>query len=559
MAVSDRLSAVGSVLRTVGYFKLINNKILALLKCLSVLGIGVKPPIAVSRQPIKIVSMKKIIICLFLISVLAGSRAIAQEFKKKYRPQFHFTPKANWMNDPNGMVYHNGIYHLFYQYYPDDKVWGPMHWGHATSKDMFTWKEQPIALFPDSLGYIFSGSAVVDVNNTSGFGKDGKVPLVAIFTLHDPVQEKQKTGKHETQGIAYSLDDGKTWTKYKANPVLQNPGISDFRDPKVRWFEPQKKWIMTLATKDRITFYSSPDLKSWTSESNFGADAGAHGGVWECPDLFPMMHNGKQVWVLVVNINPGGPNKGSAGQYFLGDFDGKTFTAYSKKTKWLDFGTDNYAAVTFSNTGNRNILVGWMSNWQYANQVPTDPWRSANTIPRELGLKTVNQEIFLTSVPVKELDVLNTTSFDLKNVKVKDKFDLTEKTKNKTGLFRLDFDLKNASDFSIVLANKEGNELIVGYDKAANQYYIDRSKSGKVDFEKGFAEKHIAPRISVDANMSISLVADVASVELFADNGLTVMTDIFFPESIMSELYIKSTTGITIDKLKYTVIKASME
>ncbi|TDE13653.1 glycoside hydrolase family 32 protein [Dyadobacter psychrotolerans] len=501
--------------------------------------------------------IKKIITAAMIFIMMTCLQLTAQDFKEKYRPQFHFSPKAHWMNDPNGMVYHNGIYHLFYQYYPDAKVWGPMHWGHATSKDLFTWKEQPIALFPDSLGYIFSGSAVVDAKNTSGFGKDGKVPLVAIFTLHDPVQEKQKTGKHETQGIAYSLDDGKTWTKYKANPVLQNPGISDFRDPKVMWFEPQKKWIMTLATKDRITFYSSPDLKSWTSESNFGADAGAHGGVWECPDLFPIMHNGKKVWVLIVNINPGGPNKGSAGQYFLGDFDGKTFTAYSKETKWLDFGTDNYAAVTFSNTGNRNILLGWMSNWQYANQVPTDPWRSANTIARELGLKTVNKVIYLTSVPVKELDLLKVTSFDLKNVKVKDQLNLTEKANNKTGLFRLDFDLKNAGDFSIVLANKEGNELIVGYDKKANQYYIDRTKSGKSDFEKGFAEKHIAPRISVDANMTISLVADVASVELFADNGLTVMTDIFFPESVMTEFYIKSASGITIDKLKYTVLKAS--
>jgi len=500
--------------------------------------------------------MKKIIIALLLICALTGSNAIAQAFKEQYRPQFHFTPKANWMNDPNGMVYHNGIYHLFYQYYPDAKVWGPMHWGHATSKDMISWKEQPIALYPDSLGYIFSGSVVVDKNNTAGFGKDA---LVAIFTHHDPVLEKKNTGKHETQSIAYSLDDGKTWTKYKGNPVVQNPGISDFRDPKVRWFEAQKKWIMTLATKDRITFYSSPDLKSWARESDFGANEGGHGGVWECPDLFPIKHEGKDIWVLIVNINPGGPNKGSAGQYFLGNFDGKTFSSNSKETKWLDFGTDNYAAVTFANTGDRSILMGWMSNWQYANQVPTDPWRSANTIARELGLKTVGKEIYLTSVPVKELDVLNTTGFSLKNVKVKDKLDLTEKAKNKTGLFRLDFDLKNAADFSIVLANKEGNELIVGYNKKANQYYIDRTKSGKTDFEKGFAEKHIAPRISLDANMTISLIADVASVELFADNGLTVMTDIFFPESVMSDLHIKSTSGITIDKLKYTVLKASME
>jgi fructan beta-fructosidase len=499
--------------------------------------------------------MKKYVIITLLFCATLTSGLKAQDLKEKYRPEFHFSPKANWMNDPNGMVYHNGIYHLFFQYYPNDKIWGPMHWGHATSKDMVSWQEQPIALYPDSLGYIFSGSAVADVHNTSGFGKDGKFPLVAIFTHHNPVLEKQQTGKHEYQSLAYSLDDGKTWTKYSGNPVLQNPGISDFRDPKVSWFEPQKKWVMTLATKDRVTFYSSPNLKSWVRESDFGVDAGAHGGVWECPDLFPIQHNGKQVWVLIVNINPGGPNQGSAGQYFLGDFDGKTFKPYSKETKWLDFGTDNYASVTFSNTGSRVVMMGWMSNWQYANQVPTHPWRSACTIARQLGLKTVGKEIYLTSTPVKELDVLQSTGFNEQSVKVQGQLDLTEKTKNNTGLFRLELETKNTADFSIVLANNEGNELVVGYDKTANQYYIDRSKSGKIDFEKGFGQKHTAPRLSKDPNMDLTLIADAASVELFADGGLTPMTDIFFPDSKMSKLYIKSASGITLKKLSYSVLK----
>ncbi|MBE9463870.1 glycoside hydrolase family 32 protein [Dyadobacter subterraneus] len=500
--------------------------------------------------------MKKIIICLLLICALARPFLMAQDFQEKYRPQFHFTPKANWMNDPNGMVYLNGTYHLFYQYYPNDKIWGPMHWGHATSSDMISWKEQPIALYPDSLGYIFSGSAVVDKNNTAGFGKDA---LIAIFTHHDPVLEQQKTGKHESQSIAYSLDEGKSWTKYKGNPVIKNPGISDFRDPKVRWFEPQKKWVMTLATKDRITFYSSADLKSWMRESDFGVNEGGHGGVWECPDLFPIKHEGKEIWVLIVNINPGGPNKGSAGQYFLGNFDGKTFTSNSKETKWLDYGTDNYAAVTFANTGDRTILMGWMSNWQYANQVPTDPWRSANTIARQLGLKTVGKELYLTSVPVQELDVLNTTGFSLKKVKVKGQLDLTDKTKNNTGLFRLDLTMESRTDFSIVLSNQQGNEVIVGYDKAANQFYIDRSKSGNLGFEKGFAAKHVAPRFSQASNIPLTLIADAASIELFADNGLTVMTDIFFPENPMSKLSVKSVSGITVDSLKYAVLKSAVK
>jgi fructan beta-fructosidase len=332
--------------------------------------------------------MKKLLLSITLLATILlyscsqTNQNQADTKPEQYRPQFHFSPKAHWINDPNGMIYYKGTYHLFYQYHPESSVWGPMHWGHTTSKDMVHWEEQPIALYPDSLGYIFSGSAVVDVNNTSGFGKNGQVPLVAIFTHHNPKLEKIKPEQTQYQSLAYSLDEGKTWTKYARNPVLKNPGITDFRDPKVRWYEPKKKWILTLAAKDRVAIYSSPDLKTWSKESDFGSDAGAHGGVWECPDLFPLKHNGKDVWVLIVNINPGGPNKGSAAQYFLGDFDGKNFKAYSKQTKWLDYGTDNYAGVTFSNTGDRTILMGWMNNWQYAREVPTPNWRGATTVPR---------------------------------------------------------------------------------------------------------------------------------------------------------------------------------
>lgn len=231
----------------------------------------------------------------------------SKTYSEQYRAQIHFSPKQHWTNDPNGMVYFNHTYHLFFQYYPKGSTWGPMHWGHATSPDLIHWKERPIALYPDSLGYIFSGSAVVDSNNTSGFGKKGKIPLVAIFTHHDPKGEKEGTDKFQNQSLAYSLDNGNTWTKYKGNPVLRNPGIKDFRDPKVMWYAKEKKWLMTLATKDHITFYSAPDLKNWKKESEFGLEIGAHGGVWECPDLFPLKVDGKTHWVLIVNINPGGP------------------------------------------------------------------------------------------------------------------------------------------------------------------------------------------------------------------------------------------------------------
>ncbi len=244
--------------------------------------------------------------CVLSASYLKAQDKATTAYKEQYRPQVHFSPAEKWMNDPNGMVFYKGVYHLFFQYYPNATIWGPMHWGHAESNDMIHWKQMPIALYPDSLGYIFSGSAVVDKHNTSGFGKSGQIPLVAIFCQHDPVGEKAGRDNFQTQGIAYSLDEGQTWTKYPGNPVLKNPGIKDFRDPKVMWYAPGNKWVMTLATKDRITFYSSPNLKDWTKESEFGQNKGGHGGVWECPDLFPLQLDGKTHWVLLVSNNPGG-------------------------------------------------------------------------------------------------------------------------------------------------------------------------------------------------------------------------------------------------------------
>ncbi len=294
---------------------------------------------------------------------------------EQHRPHFHFTPESMWMNDPNGMVYYEGEYHLFYQHHPDDVVWGPMHWGHAVSTDLVHWEHLPIALYPDEYGYIFSGSAVVDWKNTSGFGSKHNPPLIAIFTYHDVDGEQAGNNDYQTQGIAYSIDKGRSWTKYENNPVLPNPGIKDFRDPKVIWYEPDQKWIMTLAAHDNVRFYSSPNLKDWIFESEFGKGIGAHGGVWECPDLFPMELDGTQKWVLLVSLNDGGPNGGSGTQYFIGDFDGKTFINDNSKNQilWLDYGRDNYAGVTWSDIPDedgRRIFMGWMSNWSYAEVVP---------------------------------------------------------------------------------------------------------------------------------------------------------------------------------------------
>jgi len=473
-----------------------------------------------------------------------------------YRPQVHFSPRAHWINDPNGMVYSNGTYHLFFQYHPYSSVWGPMHWGHATSSDMIHWKEEPIAIYPDSIGTIFSGSAVVDKNNTAGFGKNGQTPLVAIFTQHNAEAEKAGRNDFQNQSLAYSLNNGKTWLKYAANPVLKNPGITDFRDPKVMWYEPLKKWIMTLATKDHISFYSSKDLKSWIRESEFGASVGAHGGVWECPDLFMLDDNGKKVWVLIVNLNPGGPNNGSATQYFLGDFDGNKFTPYNTDIKWLDYGPDEYAGITWSNTGNRKIFLGWMSNWLYANMVPTETWRNAMTIPRELKLQHLGKDILIAAEPVRELTNIQSKPIIISNLKINKTIDMAGIVQKPTLPCRLNLNFEEVKDFSLIVSNDMGEELIIGYDKKQHQYFIDRSKSGKTTFQKEFAARHVAPRFTDRAKMNISLLIDASSVELFADDGLTVMTAIFFPSKPYHQIHIESPDNILIKKLEYINLKS---
>ncbi len=457
-----------------------------------------------------------------------------------YRPSFHFTPKQGWMNDPNGMIFLNGQYHLFFQHYPDSTVWGPMHWGHATSSDLVQWKEQPIALYPDSIGMIFSGSAVLDKNNTSGLGRSGIAPLVAIYTQHYMPGEKAGRTDFQNQSIAYSLDEGKTWTKYAGNPVLKTPNIKDFRDPKVIWHAPTQKWIMSLAVADHVEFYSAPNLINWTKESELGKNAFAHGGVWECPDLLHFNMNGKTIWVLLVSMNPGGPNGGSATQYMVGDFDGHTFKPYSNDIKWMDYGPDNYAGVSFSNVEDRNILIGWMSNWNYANVVPTEKWRSAMTVPRELSLieqnnKNANSNDFLlVSSPVKEMKKAFSEIMSKENV-IPNRIDLKE---------------MKAVDFEIILSNTFNEKLVVGYHADKKQFYIDRTKAGVSNFNDGFAAVAVAPRLSFATNMDLSILLDKTSIELFADGGRTVMTTLFFPVHPYTKWEIKSKEKIALNSIK---------
>ena len=501
--------------------------------------------------------LKWSLVSLLLFSALhSPAQAPASVYHEPFRPQLHFSPKEKWTNDPNGLVYFQSTWHLFFQYYPGDIIWGPMHWGHATSKDLVHWRQQPVALYPDSLGYIFSGSAVVDSNNTSGFGKKGRIPLVAIFTQHDPVGEKNGSNTFQNQSIAYSLDNGRTWTKYIGNPVLKNPGITDFRDPNVCWYRPGKKWIMTLATKDRVTFYASADLKSWKKQSEFGQDLGAHGGVWECPDLFPLRLGKATYWVLLVSTNPGGPNGGSGTQYFIGQFDGKKFYPADNTVRWIDYGPDDYAGITWNNTGERKVFLGWMSNWTYASQLPTTTWRNAMTLPRELSLRRLDGGIYLCSAPVKELKSLAGVSKVLKEVTIDSITDLSSRVDCSSGLYKLTLKGTGLKDFFITFSNVKGEQMVVGYELASNRWYIDRSLSGVTDFNHEFPRKYFAPRPSAAGEWDLTIVMDASSLELFADKGLTVMSCLFFPGATLSHVQIGSRGRWNITQLSCTPLRS---
>ena len=497
-----------------------------------------------------------ILSALFIISCGVQEKASEHEKSREpYRPQLHFTPEAKWMNDPNGMVFHNGEYHLFYQYYPDSTVWGPMHWGHAVSSDLVHWERLPIALYPDSLGYIFSGSAVVDKNNTSGFGTPENPALVAIYTYHSVEQERAGRSDYQTQGIAYSLDNGRSWKKYKHNPVVNNPGIKDFRDPKVSWHEPSKKWVMILAVLDHVELYNSPDLKSWTKLSEFGKDYGAHGGVWECPDLFPLTVEGesKQKWVMLVSINPGGPNFGSATQYFIGEFDGKNFKPDVNKSniKWIDWGQDNYAGVTYSNTPDkRTIFIGWMNNWAYAQIVPTEKWRGAATLARELSLININGDLFVRSTLAREFQEYASETMELSDLKVSDSVNLTAQVKFPLSTSIIE-GITDAKDFNIELSNAKNQKIKAGYDSKSNQFFVDRSASGNTAFSKDFRGVIYADRYGNSNRINFTIVLDVSSIEVYFDNGLSVMTNLFFSDQPMDALKINAPSGeIMVEKLE---------
>ncbi|MCR9252113.1 MAG: glycoside hydrolase family 32 protein [bacterium] len=472
-----------------------------------------------------------LLLVLIVFSACRETNSIEEKpelYGERYRPQYHYSVPTQWMNDPNGMVYYDGEYHLFYQHYPDSNVWGPMHWGHAVSTDLVSWKNLPIALYPDSLGMIFSGSCVMDLNNTSGLGTEDNPPMVAIFTHHLMEGEKSGAIDFQYQSLAYSTDRGRTWTKYADNPVLDNPGIKDFRDPKVSWFEEWEKWIMVLAVKDHVNFYSSNNLINWQLESEFGKEIGAHGGVWECPDLFKLKTaDGTEKWIMLLSINPGGPQGGSATQYFVGDFDGKAFTPDDENIRWIDLGADNYAGVTWSNIpeeDGRRLFIGWMSNWDYARNVPTYVWRSAMTIPRELQIIKVNDEIILTSIPVSEMESLRGERRSLQSG--------NNSLEWMTSEIELEFESPN---HQLVFSN-ESEKLVVAINDSTLS--IDRSGIGDRSIERGFHANHIAP-IREISPQQLRIFLDESSIEVFVNDGELVITDLIFPIDTLTSLEIR--------------------
>ena len=431
--------------------------------------------------------------------------------REQYRPVYHHTPAYGWMNDPNGMFYKDGVWNLYFQHNPYGSQWENMTWGHSTSTDLVHWKFQGDPVQPDALGTVFSGSAVVDKENTSGFGKGA---VIALYT---------SAGESQTQSMVYSTDNGKTFTKYEGNPVITS-NVPDFRDPHMFWNEDIKKWNMILAAGQHMEIYTSDNLKDWKLESSFGETYGNHGGVWECPDLMKMKVRGtnKEKWMLICNINPGGPFGGSATQYFIGDFDGHKFTCESKPevTKWMDYGKDHYATVTFDNAPEgRRVAIAWMSNWQYANQVPTMQYRSGNSIPRDLGLFEYKGETYCSVVPSPEITASRSK----------------KATKSLSESCEMVVNLKGNA--TITLSNENGEKVVMCYDAKAETFSMDRTKSGKVDFSNDFAATTKAPTYGKISQLRIFI--DKSSIEVLDAEGKMAMTNLVFPTKPYNKVTVK--------------------
>lgn len=470
--------------------------------------------------------------------------------REKYRPLYHHTPLYGWMNDPNGMVYKDGTWHLYYQWNPFGSKWQNMTWGHSTSTDLVNWQHHPAAIEPDGLGAIFSGSSVLDPANTSGAGSD------AIVSLYTSAADSQ------VQSLAVSHDNGMTFRKYAGNPVITLD--SEARDPNMFWYEPNKEWVLVLAhaLEHEMLIYTSPNLKDWTMRSRFGKGLGSQDGVWECPDLFelPVQGTNKSKWVLVGNINPGGPFGGSATQYFVGDFDGHTFTPDLDSNgmvpvKWMDYGKDHYATVSFSDApAGRRVLLGWMSNWEYANDVPTKQFRSANTLPRDAALFVgADKQIYLASAPSPEVDALRSTStVDIEKVSLrKDSRKFTLPSAN-YGICEIDLAIPTNTNGNvrITLANNRDEKTVMTYNPAERTVSFNRTESGITDFAPSFPAVTTAPVLYKSKMLTLRIFVDRSSIEIFGNDGRLAMTNLVFPTAPYSTLTLESDGNANIRDLK---------
>lgn len=476
--------------------------------------------------------------------------------RERFRPVYHHSPLYGWMNDPNGMFYKDGVWHLYYQWNPYGSKWQNMTWGHSSSKDLVNWEHHPAAIEPNGLGTVFSGSSVVDTDNTAGFGKDA---IVSLYTSADVSQ---------IQSLAHSEDDGLTFEIYPGNPVITQE--SEARDPNMFWDEANNRWVLSLAhpLEHEMLFFTSPDLKEWTLQSAFGKGIGAQDGVWECPDMFKLKVDGtgEEKWVLVCNINPGGPFGGSATQYFVGDFDGTTFKSDTDAngnipTKWMDFGKDHYATVSWSNApDNRRTLIGWMSNWQYAAEVPTMQYRSANTLPREAGLfRGADGQLYLSSTPSPELIALRDkeiTKVRNRSIGRKASEFLLPTSNDGVCEILLDLDCGKADSVEMKIANNAGEFVTMTYNSKNHTLSFDRRNSGIVDFSQDFPAVTVAPSFENSNKVSLRIFIDKSSMEVFGNNGKFAMTNLVFPTKPYSTLSIAADGGkAKVENLKIYSIK----
>lgn len=473
--------------------------------------------------------MKKIsFFCLLLLHLTTiAQQRNSDYYREKYRPQFHFTPAKNWTNDPNGLVYFRGEYHLFYQYNPFGNRWGHMSWGHAVSKDLVHWEHLPLAIPEEGDIMIFSGSCVVDEHNTSGFAKPGETAMVAIYTAHLIADPAKPDDYKQSQHIAFSVDAGRTWKKYSGNPVL-DINKKDFRDPKVFWYAPQQKWIMALVLPHEhiVQFYASKNLKQWQHLSNFGP-YGDIKDIWECPDLLQVPLEGdvnKKKWVLF-------NSQQTTVQYFVGEFDATEFKNQNPSGKIYrqDYGPDYYAVVTYNNlpAGSKPVSIGWANNWTYANDIPTNPWKSAMSLPRQLSLKKINGEWILLQQSIPGLQALRTKLFtwkgEVKQIKV---------LPLKSQTFELDvtFNVPAGSISGLHLAVGDKKQFIIGYDSKEHKLFIDRSNASDTSFHNAFdtLSKYEVPLKLNNGNLRLHVFFDKSIIEVYANDGEAVLTTQIF-------------------------------